>query len=561
MSSYHEERVVLLDQCGRPVGTAPKRSVHTADTPLHLGFSCYVVDRKGRVLLTRRADDKPTWPGVWTNACCGHPAAGESLRSAVTRRLRDELGLSPRRMALAIPDFTYRATMDNGIVEHEVCPVVVAEVDDEPTINHREVSDVAWTTWPALCERACSHAGTLSPWSVTQIGILDRRVGTPSGCLDHESDVAILDATTWTSAPCRATPGGPLTDPLGPVRPAIDRVLGRFVGDRRRELIAIDPSLGCLAEEIDGLIAAGGKRLRPGFVYWGHRAAGSDNEQAAIAIGAAIEMLHTFALLHDDVMDHADTRRGRPSAQRSFAAAHAAEHGDGAAARFGTNAAILTGDLAFSWADDLFDHAPLQPAAARRVRRVFATLRTEVMAGQYLDLRLDDAPDIGPEDALRVAVLKSGRYTVRRPLELGMAMADDVDERVRAALVSYGDAVGLAFQMRDDVLDVFSDAKRTGKRGLSDLRAGKRTVLIARALTLSSPVQRATLTAALGDPDLCESRGDACRQIIAETGALASVETTIRSQLAIAAEVVEVVPEPPRTALRALAAMAAERDH
>lgn len=554
------ERVVLLDQCGRPAGTAPKRSVHTADTPLHLGFSCYVVDRQGRVLLTRRAEDKPTWPGVWTNACCGHPAAGESLRSAVTRRLRDELGVGPRRMALAIADFTYRATMDNGIVEHELCPVVVAEVDDEPTLNLREVSDVSWTTWPELRDRARSDAGTLSPWSVAQISILDRRVGTPARCLDRDADAAILDTTTWISAPRPVAPDAPASGPLDPVRPAVDAVLGRFLDERRLELVAIDSSLGCLAGEIEGLITAGGKRLRPAFVYWGHRAAGSDNEQAVIAVGAAIEMLHTFALLHDDVMDHAETRRGRPSAPCSFAAIHAADHG-GDPTRFGTNAAILAGDLAFSWSDDLFDGAPLDPVAARRARHVLATLRTEVMAGQYLDLRLDGAGDIGAEDALRVAVLKSGRYTVRRPLELGLAMSDTTDRRVSDALAAYGDAVGLAFQMRDDVLDLFSDAERTGKRGLSDLRTGKRTVLIARALALATPGQRATLTAALGDRDLSPERGDACREIIADTGALASVETTIRAQLAVAAAAVEVVADPVRESLRALAEVAAERDH
>ena len=182
------------------------------------------------------------------------------------------------------------------------------------------------------------------------------------------------------------------------------------------------------------------------------------------------------------------------------------------------------------------------------------------MAGQYLDLRLDGAPDIGAEDALRVAVLKSGRYTVRRPLELGIAMSDTVDDRVAAALTGYGDAVGLAFQMRDDILDVFADDALTGKQGLSDLRSGKRTVLMARALVLATAAERSALLAALGDRDLDESSGDACRQIIAETGALASVETTIRAQLTIAAERIAIVPRPARDALMALAAAAAERD-
>jgi geranylgeranyl diphosphate synthase type I len=142
-----------------------------------------------------------------------------------------------------------------------------------------------------------------------------------------------------------------------------------------------------------------------------------------------------------------------------------------------------------------------------------------------------------------------------------MAMADGTDDRVAAAIIGYGDAVGLAFQMRDDVLDVFADAERTGKRGLSDLRSGKRTVLIARALALATPAQHSMLSRALGDRDLDEARSVDCRQIIAESGALASVETTIRAQLAIASELLAIVPGPARDALRALSAVAAEREH
>src|SRR5512134_3432425 len=116
----YDEPVILLDGRGRPSGTAPKGLVHGRHTPLHLGFSCHLFDRAGRVLVTRRATTKRTWPGTWSNACCGHPLPGEPLRAAVARRLHDELGVSPDRMALAIPDFTYRATMSNGVVEHEV---------------------------------------------------------------------------------------------------------------------------------------------------------------------------------------------------------------------------------------------------------------------------------------------------------------------------------------------------------------------------------------------------------------------------------------------------------
>jgi len=556
------EHVVLLDDRGQPSGTAAKRLVHSTNTPLHLGFSCYVVDRQGRVLLTRRADVKATWPGVWTNACCGHPQAGESLRSAVARRLDDELGVTAGRMALAVADFTYRATMDNGVVEHEVCPIVVAEIDGEPTLNLNEVSDASWTTWDALCERTRARPGTLSPWSVAQVAVLGQRLGSPAACLEQCGDDARLNDTILYSLPEPALASADADDPLAPGTAAVEQALTTYIGARTEELVSIDPALGAVAAEIGGLIRAGGKRLRPAFVYWGQRAVGGRNEAATAVVGAAIEMLHTFALLHDDVMDHADTRRGRVAAQRAFTTLHTAEGRSGDAAWFGASAAILAGDLALVWADDLLGQAPLPPGgAARRVRRVFTTLRSEVMAGQYLDLRLDGSRVANEEAARRVAALKSGRYTVRRPLELGMVMCESVDATVEAAIGAYGDSVGLAFQMREDVLDLFGDAALTGKSGLDDLRAGKHTVLISRALSLATPAQRTMLAASLGDRDLDDDGVDACRRIVAESGALASVEAMIRSEAAYACHVVQAASEPTRGALQSLARSVADREY
>src|SRR5689334_5824760 len=138
------EHVVLLDQRGRAVGIRPKAEVHGATTPLHLAFSCHVVDQDGRVLLAQRAATKRTWPGVWSNACCGHPQVGETLRGAVERRLDEELGLVVDRIAVALPDFTYRAVMDDGTVEHERCPVVIASVKGSARPWAPEVAAVDW---------------------------------------------------------------------------------------------------------------------------------------------------------------------------------------------------------------------------------------------------------------------------------------------------------------------------------------------------------------------------------------------------------------------------------
>jgi isopentenyl-diphosphate delta-isomerase, type 1 len=184
-----EERVVLVDAAGQAVGTAPKISVHGPETPLHLAFSCYVFDRDGRVLLSRRALHKITWPGVWTNSCCGHPLPDEPVPDAVARRLAFELGLEARSLDLLLPGFSYRAIMDNGTVEHELCPVYRAVVDQAPRPNPEEVAQVRWLPWAEFA--AAVRAGALpaeefgsapvSPWCRDQVPLLEELGPDPLG--------------------------------------------------------------------------------------------------------------------------------------------------------------------------------------------------------------------------------------------------------------------------------------------------------------------------------------------------------------------------------------------
>ena len=167
--------VVLVDPEGSPVGTAPRTSVHDTDTPLHLAFSCYVTDGQGRVLLTRRALDKRTWPGVWTNSCCGHPRPQEPLEDAVRRRLVDELGLEVGELTCLLPDFAYRATDASGVVENEVCPVFVAQAHPTSRVsaNASEVMEWRWVSWTSLAQAVGATPFAFSPWSALQVPLLD----------------------------------------------------------------------------------------------------------------------------------------------------------------------------------------------------------------------------------------------------------------------------------------------------------------------------------------------------------------------------------------------------
>ncbi|MDQ3710239.1 MAG: polyprenyl synthetase family protein [Actinomycetota bacterium] len=337
-----------------------------------------------------------------------------------------------------------------------------------------------------------------------------------------------------------------------------DALLERFLADRVGELTELDPALKVVGTEIAAFVAASGKRLRPAFVYWGHRATGAAHDDGVLVPAAAVELLHTFALIHDDIMDRSPQRRGRPAVHEALRAAHADDGLRGDAPWFGVGGAILAGDLAFVWADQLIDSADLPPAALDRARRVFTALRVEVMAGQYLDLRLAGLRSASEEESRRVALLKSGRYTVTRPLQLGAAIAGENPE-LDGVLRGYGDAVGLAFQLRDDVLSLFGDPTATGKGAMEDLREGKRTLLILQAFARCSAADRMALEHTLGNPRLNAADADRARSVIVGCGALDAVERVVSEQHDRACLVLDRIGQPARDALEQLAGFAAFR--
>jgi isopentenyl-diphosphate delta-isomerase len=176
-----EELVVLLDEQGEAIGTTPKRSVHHADTPLHLAFSCYLFDDTGRLLMTRRALHKPTWPGAWTNSVCGHPAPGEPIEDAVRRRVLDEVGVRAHGVRLMLPGFRYRAVMPNGVVENEMCPVFVASTSDDLAPNPDEVDDATWVDWSLFRAGVLDGSREISPWCREQVELLPEDPLTTAG--------------------------------------------------------------------------------------------------------------------------------------------------------------------------------------------------------------------------------------------------------------------------------------------------------------------------------------------------------------------------------------------
>lgn len=310
------------------------------------------------------------------------------------------------------------------------------------------------------------------------------------------------------------------------LRERLDRVLSEFIGERARQLNEIDPVLAAQGEAARALLLAGGKRLRPAFCYWAWRAAGGPDTSAIIAAAASLELLHGSAIVHDDVMDGADTRRGEPAAHRRFELLHRDSDWRGDSARFGISGAILLGDLLLSWSGQLFRESGLDAAALARGYPYLDLMRTEVMGGQYLDLVTQSSGSATTEQAERVLRYKSAKYSVQRPLHLGAALAGAPDPLLRS-LSDYGLPLGEAFQMRDDVLGVFGDPTVTGKPAGDDLREGKRTVLVTNTLETADDTQRETFSRLLGEPTMDQDAVRTMREIIVASGALARVERRI----------------------------------
>lgn len=329
-------------------------------------------------------------------------------------------------------------------------------------------------------------------------------------------------------------------------RERLDRELHAWLEARRRAAAeAGSPEMLELIDGVGQLVVQGGKRVRPALVYHAYRACGGAADgpvgDQILPLALATELLHTYLLIHDDIMDHAEVRRGQPAAHVRFRNAHRQRGFHGDAREFGLSVAILLGDLSHTWAVEL---ASCAAAGRPELARCFAAMSEEVIGGQYLELLVAQrhgTPEEGSaleEELTRVLRLKSGRYTAERPVQLGAILAGAAPE-VIAGLARYGGAVGEAFQLQDDLLGMFGKAETVGKPVGDDLREGKLTFLIHHALSAATPEQREALEVALGDPGVTAGEVARVQRILEETGARARVEAMIEERLLSARQALE----------------------
>lgn len=353
-------------------------------------------------------------------------------------------------------------------------------------------------------------------------------------------------------------PTGQKTDNDARVVDALRRHL-----DGRREIVrSVDSRVDRLAGLLADFVLDGGKRMRPRFALAGWTAvspADAAIPDEVVTACAALELIQACALVHDDIVDASDTRRGRPTVHRSGEAAHRAEGWDGDPERYGISQAILLGDLALTWADEMLTHSGVEPAALGRAMGPWYAMKTEVLSGQMLDILAEASGATDEQTPKKVNRFKTAAYTVERPLHIGAALAGAAPETIDA-LREFGVAVGQAFQLRDDLLGVYGDPGVTGKPSGDDLREGKRTLLLARGVSLSSASDAEFLLSVLGD-DLDSTQLDRARRILVDSGAVASIEAEIDTLTtgALSAIDASAVSDHGRDTLRALAEAATRR--
>lgn len=311
------------------------------------------------------------------------------------------------------------------------------------------------------------------------------------------------------------------------VRSAIEEELSIFLNRESAYLKEISADLAPVSESLTSFLMDSGKRLRPLFAYAGLIAAQGTLNRPEVRAMASLELLQACALIHDDLMDGSDTRRGKPSIHRHFESIHVQDELAGFGPQYGLSAAVLLGDLALVWCDKMLNSSGLANEQLARVLPYYNEMRVELMAGQFLDIHEQTQKSTSTERSMKIARYKSGKYTVERPLHLGAAVSQSPKSEIFAALSAYGLPLGEAFQLRDDLLGVFGDPSVTGKPAGDDLREGKKTVLIALSRENQTDSQSQACKDHFGRADLDSDGIAMLQQIITETGAKAKLEAMI----------------------------------
>ena len=484
------EAVILVDENDSAIGSASKVSAHYQAGLLHRAFSVLMFDREGRLLLQKRADDKVTFPGVWANSCCSHPLSSDTeselidasgVKRAAIRKLHQELGISPDELSLDdfhfVTKMMYSARMNADWIEREIDHILVIQADVDIKINQNEVSEIKWVSKQELRQILAGDidiGGEIAPWFRCiaervmtdewwdSIGNLDRIVKLRDDLIHDMGDVSDMLSTAT---------GAGLNTSIMEVKPLVERRISDSLCASKHSR---------LSNAMMHLIEGGGKRLRATLPWLVGKAVGNSHS-GLLDVGAAIEIVHNFTLVHDDIMDDDDTRRG-------LNAVHI---------EYGLPTAINAGDAMLAIA---FERLVGAKGLAHRdvgamVNRLAWMVR-RVSEGQQLDIEFEDRIAVSESDYFEMIEGKTAVMFLTCA-EVGARMSGADAETIQC-MADWGLAVGLCFQLMDDLIDVLSDSDTLGKPAGSDLAQGKRTLMVIHALSQPDSPELNNLKAVLG---------------------------------------------------------------
>ena len=488
--SLMSEAVIIVDENDQIVTEASKVSAHYQAGLLHRAFSVLLFDSEKRLLLQKRADDKVTFPGVWANSCCSHPLSSDlesesvnsmGVKRAAIRKLHQELGIEPRDIDIDdfhfITKMMYSARMNADWIEREIDHILVIQADVNVTINENEVSEIKWVNQKELADiLSGSHdiGGEIAPWfrCIAERIMTDEwwsAVG-DANLLSGLRDDLIHDMGDVSNMLSYATGAG-LSTSIMEVKPLVEQRISDSLCASKHSRLS-----NAMMHLIDG----GGKRLRATLPWLVGKAVG-DSHSGMLDVGAAIEIVHNFTLVHDDIMDDDDTRRG-------LNAVHI---------EYGLPTAINAGDAMLAIAfERLVGAKGLEHKDVGAMVNRLAWMVRRVSEGQQLDIEFEDRIAVSESDYFEMIEGKTAVMFLTCA-EIGARMSGADDDVIRC-MADWGLAVGLCFQLMDDLIDVLSDSDTLGKPAGSDLAQGKRTLMVIHALSQPDSNHLNDLNAVLG---------------------------------------------------------------
>lgn len=497
-----DENVILVDENDNEIGTMEKIKAHEEGGKLHRAFSIFVFNTDGEMMLQKRADSKYHAPGKWTNTCCSHPRKGETLEEATRRRLDEEMGFTCDMEKVF--DFIYRADVGKGLTEWEYDHVFIGIYDDEPELNPDEASDWKWIDPDVLLEDVEKNPDDYTPWFKEVVDeVVEKFEENKDKFLGTEEELDFKGT-------------------LAHYKSKVEEEMRKYFDEKSDSFEYKDEFVEESIELLKDFTLRGGKRIRATLITMAYRGySGDKSDKRIIRPSAAMEFMQGALLTHDDIIDDADMRRGKRTPHiwiKDWYQENVADD-EREAKKYGTDMAIILGDLYNSFGIDCILGSGFSEKKKLDALKIYNSTFEKTGKGQILDIWFSEgrSDDLDEEDHYNVIDRKTVEYSVTRPMMIGAKLAGAPDEQLEV-IRNFSFPLGRAYQLQDDLLDFFADEEKLGKPILADLKEGKHTIMVIKALENGNEEQVERLRELLGSDELSEKDIEDARRIMKETG-------------------------------------------